>query len=200
MRRSRPRYSGRRSEAARQRCGEVAARPVAPAVSAQCSQHRRPDPADRMQHHRRHIGREPRCAKCRSSTTGCRHGCSIPTAWRTPIPTAPSRGPSASMASTLKPRRPISTRTLPADRRRPDRKQATLDPGAALRPAAGDADHAPHLRRRMECRRQMDGHAAARVPAPHRRRHCAPNMCTSPARRATRAPSTWPPRCTRRRR
>ena len=53
----------------------------------------------------------PRCAKCRSSTTGCRRGCSIPTAWHRPIPTAPSRGRSRSTASTLKPRPPISTKT-----------------------------------------------------------------------------------------
>ena len=49
---------------------------------------------------------------------------------------------------------------LQADRRRPGREQAAVDAGAALRVAAGDADHAAHLRRGLERDRQMDRRAA----------------------------------------
>ena len=94
----------------------------------------------------------------------------------------------------------IDEEMLPADRRRPDREQAAVDTGAALRAAAGDADYAPHLRRRLERGRQMDGHAAARIPDAASARTRAPSMCTSRARRAIRARSTWRPRCIRRRR
>ena len=49
-------------------------------------------------------------------------------------------------------------------------EQEDLDARGALRAAAGDADHAAHLRRGLERDRQMDGRAARRFPAPGRRR------------------------------
>ena len=77
-----------------------------------------------------------------------------------------------------------------------NKKPWTLE--RALRAAAGDADHAPHLRRGLERDRQMDGRAAVRFPAAHRRRHHAPNTSGSAAPRAITTPSTWRPRCIRR--
>ena len=44
--------------------------------------------------------RRRRCARCRSSTTGCRRACSIPTGWRRPIPRARSRARSRSTPTT----------------------------------------------------------------------------------------------------
>ena len=58
----------------------------------------------------------------------------------------------------------------------------TLDARRALRAAAGDPDHPPHLRRGLERDRQMDGRAAVGVPAPRRRRHPR-EICLVPLRR-----------------
>ena len=115
--------------------------------------------------------RRRRCAWCRSSTTGCRRGCSIPTGWRRPI---------AESAIT----RPFPFNGYYPEEQAPDidedryklvvdglvAQQAALDARPALRAAAGDADHPAHLRRGLERHRQMDRRAAQGVPHPHRRR------------------------------
>ena len=49
---------------------------------------------------------------------------------------------------------------LQARSRRPDRQQGAVDAGAALRAAAGVADHPPRLRRRLERDRLVAGRAA----------------------------------------
>ena len=54
---------------------------------------------------------------------------------------------------------------LRARGRRPGRQQEDLDARPALRAAAGDPDHPPHLRRGLERDRQMDGRAVLRIPA-----------------------------------
>ena len=89
---------------------------------------------------------------------------------------------------------------LSADRRRPDREQAALDAWSSSTPC----------RRRRRSRGSSASRAGAQSANGRARRcasscaasapTCAPSTCTSPARRAIRAPSTWPRRCTRRRR
>jgi hypothetical protein len=58
---------------------------------------------------------------------------------------------------------------LEAGSARPGREQEILDAGRALSIAAGQADHAPHLRRRLERDRKLDRDAAARFPESDRR-------------------------------
>ena len=53
---------------------------------------------------------------------------------------------------------------LQARGRRPDRQQGAVDAGAALRAAAGVADHPPRLRRGLERDRLMAGRAAVGIP------------------------------------
>ena len=118
-------------------------------------------------------GRRPpsaRCARCPISTTGCRRGCSTRTGWRRPIRKARSRGRFPSMPITPRTRRPRSTRTdyrLVVDGLVDE--QEALDPGRALRAAAGDADHAPRSASRAGAR-------SASGPA----RRCA-NSCAASA-------------------
>ena len=52
-------------------------------------------------------------------------------------------------------------------------EQKVVDAGGALQAAAGQAGHAPHLRRGLERDRQLDRHAAARFPENRRCRHRA---------------------------
>ena len=54
---------------------------------------------------------------------------------------------------------------------RPRRQQEIVDAGGALQAAAGQAGHAPYLRRGLERDRKLDRHAAARFPQNGRRRH-----------------------------
>ena len=54
---------------------------------------------------------------------------------------------------------------------RPRRQQEIMDAGGALQAAAGQAGHAPYLRRGLERDRKLDRHAVARFPQAGRRRH-----------------------------
>ena len=83
---------------------------------------------------------------------------------------------------------------------RPRRQQETVDAGRALQAAAGQADHAPHLRRGLERDRKLDRHAVARFPQAGRRRHQRQILSGSsaPTRRATTRRSICAPRCIRR--
>ncbi len=54
----------------------------------------------------------------------------------------------------------IDEETYRLMRRRPDREQEAVDARAALRAAAGDADHAADVCRGLERGRQVDGRAA----------------------------------------
>ncbi len=89
---------------------------------------------------------------------------------------------------------------LQARSRRSGRQQEVVDARRALRAAAGLADHAARLRRRLERHRLLAGRASCRnsssASAPTR----APNTSGSNAPRATPTPSTCRPRCIRRRR
>ena len=151
-------------------------------------QPRRARPADRLRHHRRRWRAERAVRRCRASTTACRRGCSTRTSSRRPIRRARSRGRSRSTPITARTRRRRSTGGLQARGRRPGREQEAVDARRALRAAAGDADHAPHLRRGLERDRQVERRAAVAISssasAPTRRAkyvwfQCADDYSTS---------------------
>ena len=102
----------------------------------------------------------------------------------------------------LQPRRGAGSRRqdVEAGGERPGRKQEAVDAGGALQAAAGQAGHAAYLRRRLECDRKLDRHAAARFSQDRRRRYQRANMSGSsaPTRTATTRRSTCAPRCMRR--
>ena len=127
-------------------------------------------------------------------------GCSIRTSWRRPIPRARSRARSRSTPTIRRTKRPRSTGRLQARGRRPGRQQEAVDAGRALRAAAGDADHPPHLRRGLERDRQMERRAAVATSSSASAPTPAPNTSGSAAPRAIPTPSTCRPRCIRRRR
>ncbi len=79
-------------------------------------------------------------------------------------------------------------------------EQEVLEARGALRAAAGDADHAAHLRGRLERDRQLDRRAPERIPEARRRRHAARNMSGFAAPKVTRRRSTCRRHCIRRRR
>ena len=83
---------------------------------------------------------------------------------------------------------------------RPRRQQEIMDAGGALQAAAGQAGHAPYLRRGLERDRKLDRHAAARFPQTGRRRHPR-QILLVPVRRRGRlqlAARHGRPRCIRR--
>ena len=89
---------------------------------------------------------------------------------------------------------------LEAGSARPGREQEVLDAGRTLQVAAGQADHASYLRRRLERDRKLDRHAAARFPESDRRGY-ARQICLVPVRRQGRlqlAARHGAPRCMRR--
>ena len=89
---------------------------------------------------------------------------------------------------------------LEAGGARSGREQEILDAGRALPVAAGQAGHAPHLRRGLERDRKLDRHAAARFPESDRRGY-AREIYLVPVRRQGRlqlAARHGRPRCTRR--
>ena len=134
---------------------------------------------------RQSTGCRPRacCAASRRSTTACRPGCSIPTGWRRPIPRARSTRPFRFNAYYPESDIPeVDGADYELEVNGLIENKETWTPGAAQRAAAGDADHAADLRRRLEHGRQMDRRAALRFPAPRRRRPDR-QICLVPLRR-----------------
>jgi DMSO/TMAO reductase YedYZ molybdopterin-dependent catalytic subunit len=74
-------------------------------------------------------------------------------------------------------------------------KERNLAAVRALRPAAGFADHAPHLRRGLERDRQVERPALSRTSSPASAPTRARAMSASSARTTTTPASTWPRRC-----
>ena len=192
---SRPR---RRFPPADQGCGEAPAGAVAARLPARRHRARRRHPAHRLRHRRQRFGGEgaardvevqrPRPGadlqsdEARADLSGKRDHAAVSVQRL-----LPGRGRAGRRG-----------RDLHARGRRHGRREEDLEPRGALRAAAGEADHAPHLHRGLERDRLVDRHAAARFPearsAPISRR----NTSGSSAPRAMRRRSTCRPRCIRR--
>ena len=94
----------------------------------------------------------------------------------------------------------VDGKTLEARGARPGRQQEVVDAGGALQAAAGQAGHAPYLRRGLERDRKLDRHAAARFPqdasAPIRRAKYVWFQCAD--KDGYNSPLDMAPRCMRR--
>ncbi len=171
MPRIRKHHPRRRPEAAHQGRREADARSDAAAVPARRREPRRADLAHRLRHRRQR--RRRRRAAQDLEVQRRRAGLAVQSE-QAGAEISRERDHAAVPVQRLLPRERGAggrRRRLQARGRRPDRQQGAVDAGAALRAAAGVADHPPHLRRGLERDRLMAGRAAVGIPAAARRRH-----------------------------
>ena len=152
---------------------QAAARSVAAAVPARRRQPRRARRCSPAATSSTATSAERRAARrSRTSTTGCRPGCSIPTGWRRPIPRARSRGRSRSTPITPRTRRRRSTAgryKLEVGGLVDNKKPWTLDELYALPQETQITRHI--CVEGWSAIGKWTGRAAARLPQAHRRRH-----------------------------
>ena len=161
---------------------------------------RRAHDADRLRHRRQRCRREACCARFPNSTTACRPGCSIPTSSRRPIRRARSPGRSRSTPIIRRTRRRRSTaRTykLEVGGLVDNKKSWTLEQLYALPQESQITRHI--CVEGWSAIGKWTGRAAVANSCSGSAPTRARNTSGSSAPRAIPTPSTWRPRCIRRR-